>query len=222
MKPSHIALLLSITLLAITSTALYTSLTELPANPTPTTLSTLTLVGVMGSRSFPVTVQGPVAVTGYSTPYQNSDVLVMEHREGDTSKTYYLYNPGFHREMLMAKMGGNGNICGLTPDEINDAYANCLRVEVGGTPFRISREGSEYDLLNVTAIKILDTSKVPLVVYHFINNTGIYHTVENLGRVSLPQRFVAERNQFQYGTRIHSYQILLSVGDAIGFEFNST
>jgi hypothetical protein len=50
----------------------------------------------------------------------------------------------------------------------------------------------------------------------------MYHTIEYLGRVNLPQRFVAERNQFQYGTRIHSYQILLSVGDAIGFEFNST
>lgn len=222
MKPSHIALLLSITLLAITSTALYTSLTELPANPTPTTPSTLTLVGVMGSRSFPVTVQRAEASTGYSPPYQDSDVLVMEYREGDISRTYYLYSPGLHREMMMAKSGGNGYICGLTLDEINDAYTNGLRVEILGTPLRLTREGSEYDLLNVTAIKILDTSKVPLVVYHFINNTGIYHTVENLGRVSLPQRFVAERNQFQYGMRIHSYQILLSVGDAIGFEFNST
>lgn len=222
MKPSHIALLLSITLLAITSTALYTSLTELPANPTPTTPSTLTLVGVMGSRTFPVTVQGAGAATGYSPTYQDSDVLVMEHREGDISRTYYLYSPGFHREMMMAKMGGNGYICGLTLDEINDAYTNDLRVEVEGTPFQLTREGSEYDLLHVTAIKILDTHKAPLVVYHSINVTGMYHTIEYLGRVNLPQRFVAERNQFQYGTRIHSYQILLSVGDAIGFEFNST
>jgi hypothetical protein len=116
MKPSHIALLLSITLLAITSTALYTSLTELPANPTPTTPSTLTLVGVMGSRTFPVTVQGAGAVTGYSPPYQDSDVLVMEHRECNISRTYYLYSPGFHREMMMAKSGGNGYVCGLTLD----------------------------------------------------------------------------------------------------------
>jgi hypothetical protein len=222
MKPSHIALLLSITLLAITSTALYTSLTELPANPTPTTPSTLTLVGVMGSRTFPVTVQGAEAATGYSPPYQDSDVLVMEHRECNISRTYYLYSPGFHREMMMAKSGGNGYVCGLTLDEINDAYTNDLRVEVEETPFQLTREGSEYDLLHVTAIKILDTHKAPLVVYHSINVTGMYHTIEYLGRVNLPQRFVAERNQFQYGTRIHSYQILLSVGDAIGFEFNST
>ena len=110
MKLSHIVLLSSITLLAIISTALYTNLNGLPVNPTLKTPSTLTLVGVMGSRTFPVTVQGPVAATGNSPPYQDSDVLVMEHREGDTSRTYYLYSPGFHREMLMAKMGGNGNI----------------------------------------------------------------------------------------------------------------
>jgi len=222
MKPSHIALLSSIALLAIISTALYTSLNGLPANPTPTTSSILTLVGVMGSRTFPVTVQGAGAATGYSPPYQDLDVLVMEHREGDISRTYYLYSPGFHREMMMAKMGGNGYICGLTLDEINDAYANGLRVEILGTPFRLSREGSEYDLLNVTAIKILDTIKTPLVVYHFLDFNGTYYTVENLGRVSLPQRFVVERDQFPYGTRVHNYQILLSMGDALGFEFNST
>lgn len=185
----------------------------------------MTLMGVLKSRTFPATSFGPWTV-GAENSFRNTDVLVMEKMETNTSKTYYLYSPGFHREMLGAGGGGNGYVHGLTLDEISDAYINGLNVEVRGTPFRLSREGKEYDMLDMAEIKILDRSKAPLVVYHSANSTGPHASgLEYFGRVSLPQLFIVDRIQLTSDNwlgRQQIYSILLNEGDVVGFEFNST
>jgi hypothetical protein len=149
----------------------------------------------------------------------------MEKDDANASTIYYLYCPGFHREMLVANSGGNGHAAGLTIDEINDAYINGLNVEVNGTAFKLNREGSDYDLLNVTSIRVIDRFKAPLVVYNSVNSTGTYSSgIAGLGRVSLPQSVVVERTQFVNGAWKMGQQIfsiLLHEGDAMTFEFGA-
>lgn len=225
MKANRITLVVSIILLTATSVALYAYIIKSQGGLIQSRGSDLILTGVLKSKTFPTISYGPWTV-GAETSFQNTDVLVMEKEEANTSKIYYLYSLGFHREMLGANAGGNGYVHGLTLDEIHDAYLNGLDVEVYGTPFRLSRGGNEYDLLDVAEIKILDRSKAPLVVYHSVNSTGTYsYGSEGFGRVSLPQDFVVDRTQLTYGAwkmRQQIYSILLSKGDAVGFEFSST
>lgn len=160
MKANRITLVVSIILLTATSVALYAYIIKSQGGLTQSRGSDLTLTGVLKSKTFPTISYGPWTV-GVETSFRNTDVLVMEKQEANTSKIYYLYSLGFHREMLGADAGGNGYVHGLTLDEIHDAYLNGLDVEVYGTPFRLSRGGNEYDLLDVAEIKLLDRSKAP-------------------------------------------------------------
>ncbi|MCX6654420.1 MAG: hypothetical protein NTY03_04780 [Candidatus Bathyarchaeota archaeon] len=145
MKAQHIAAIIAINLFTIISITLVTQ------NPMtqPETTRTLTLTGIMGLMSFPTTYQGPPGPTSGQDPYVNSSAFVMTQSEGNSNKTYYLYCPTFHSEMLIG--GGNGLAAGLTGDEIGGAYKAHLQVEVTGTPFKVTRWGNEYDLLNVSS-----------------------------------------------------------------------
>ncbi|MCX6649261.1 MAG: hypothetical protein NTV61_07725 [Candidatus Bathyarchaeota archaeon] len=223
MKANRITAAASIILIITISVALY-AYTSQQNLSIKSGNSELTLTGTLKSKSFPVTQFGPWSPV--EKPFRNTDVLVMENVEVNTSKTYYLYSPGFHREMLGASAGGNGYVHGLTLDEINDAYANGLDVEVRGTPFRLSREDKEYDMLDVTEIKMIDRSKAPLVVYHSANSTGPHASgLEYFGRISLPQSFVVDRIQLASDNWLghqQIYSIRLNDGDMVGFKFNST
>ncbi len=204
MKAQHIAAIIAISLLTIISIALVTQ------NPMtqPETTRTLTLTGIMGLMSFPATYQGQPGPIGSQDLYINSSAFVMTQSEGNSTKTYYLYCPTFHSEMLIG--GGNGLAAGLTGDEIGGAYKAHLRVEVTGTPFKVTRWGNEYDLLSVSSIRILEPLKAPLIVYQ---TTGYL----DLGLVNLPQTL-------PYGLmgKTQTYRVLLNEGEVVGFRFNST
>lgn len=179
----------------------------------------LTIIGVMGLESFPASssLGGPIGPENQD-PYVNSSALTITQSKGNTSMTYYLYCLNFHSEMLIS--GGNGWAVpanGPTGDEIGGAYNAHLQVEVTGTPFNMTRWDHKYDLLNVSSIKILEPSKLPLIVYQSSN-------VESIGRVDLPQKFIVARDTFPYGVKgiNQTYQVLINEGDVVGFGFNST
>jgi hypothetical protein len=72
-------------------------------------------------------------------------------------------------------------------------------------------------------ISFLGTNQLNYIyVESTVNATVTNQTVQDLGNASQPQRFIVEGGKSQNGTRIHNYRVPLNVGDAIGFEFNST
>ena len=213
----------------MTISALYSNLRNPQKPASQVTLYPSGLVSIVGrlkAQSFPVTEFGPPEASNDTRQYWDLDVLVIERREGNQSTSYYLYCPGFHQEMLLAKSGGSYQTAGLTLDEINDAFLNGLSVEVNGSTSVMHREGRDYPIIEVRSIKVLETEKAPLIIYSFTNDTiELYDRYEfsgrGGGRVQMPQSFTVDNSLVGINSS-QVFQVLLNKGDAVGFEFNST
>lgn len=153
--------------------------------------------------------------------------LTVEQR-GDENVTsyFFLYNharAGSIFEVVSVGSETWGELGGITLEEVYDAYNSTSRVVVRGNAFVLSREGKEYQCIDVEGIEILNRKNTPLIVYLWNSSDGFpFHPG---GRVSFYGwydslftyvRGIPRANYTEY------FRVLLDEGESIRFVANST
>ena len=224
MSKTYIVTLTTLALIVILAATTYTILETQGLNPQPDQLplGPFSYRGKLEQKIFPVNRFGPAPAIGDSQEYMDLEVLTADQRYENQTAPLYIRTGG-RTEMLLANSGGNGVVCGLTIDEINDAYKSGDEFEIVGNVHTLIREGRIYRVLELSSLKIINPTELPLVIYSLKNVTGVSGYQIN-GRVETPQSFNVSTVTLGGVTQVEKqiYQVLLNEGDAIAYSVNST